>query len=219
MNEKMFKYSGSKIKRIFTNIKNSFTKKLLLYLLIGVLLILGMVVTEFLMGRLIICKCGYVSLWYNNANGPGNSQHIFDWYTFSHIIHGMVFYGLLWLIARRLPPQTRFILALVIESAWEILENSPFIIDRYRTATFAIDYYGDSIINSVSDVLAMCFGFILARKFRIWIIIILIIAMELFVGYMIHDNLSLNIINLIHPTETIKNWQAAAPNLSELWSN
>src|SRR3989344_665858 len=106
MNEKMFKYSGSKIKRIFTNIKNSFTKKLLLYLLIGVLLILGMVVTEFLMGRLIICKCGYVSLWYNNANGPGNSQHIFDWYTFSHIIHGMVFYGLLWLIARRLPPQT-----------------------------------------------------------------------------------------------------------------
>jgi len=148
----------------------------LLYALAGVSAILLMMLVEFLMGRLPICKCGYVLLWYNNTNGPGNSQHITDWYTFSHIIHGMILYGFLWLVARKMPVKTRIIMAIILECLWEIFENSPFIINRYRTATFAIDYYGDTIINSLGDVFSMCFGFILARKLPRWITIVLIIG-------------------------------------------
>jgi hypothetical protein len=191
--------------------KKFFTKSVLAHILIGILLIAGMALVEFLNGRLLICKCGYVLAWYNNTNGPGSSQHLSDWYTFSHIIHGMLFYGFLWLVARRLPIRTRLILAIIIEAGWEMLENSSFIIDRYRTATFALDYYGDSIINSVFDVLFMSLGFLLTIRIPTWLTIVLIIAMELFTVYMVRDNLTLNVIMLIHPIEAIKVWQAALP--------
>ena len=191
--------------------KKYFTKSVLIHILVGVLLISGMALIEFLNGRLPICKCGYVLAWYNNTNGPGNSQHLSDWYTFSHIIHGMLFYGFLWLVARKLPVRTRIIIAIIIECGWELLENSPLIINRYRTATFALDYYGDSIINSVSDVVSMCIGFFVARKIPVWLTVTLIVALELYAGYMVRDNLTLNIIMLIHPIEAIKVWQAALP--------
>lgn len=171
------------------------------------IIVLVAALAEFALGRIAICKCGDVLLWYGNTNGPGNSQHLSDWYSFSHIIHGFIFYGFLWLVARRLPVRTRFVLAILIECAWEVWENSPFIIDRYRAATIALDYTGDSVINSIMDILFAGFGFWLARKIKLWHTIALIILMEAYVGYMIRDNLTLNIVMLVYTSQAIKEWQ------------
>lgn len=139
-----------------------------------------------------------------------NSQHLSDWYSFSHIIHGLVFFGIAWLISRRwklFSLRAGFLIALLAEMAWEIFENTDFIINRYREVTISLDYYGDSIINSVFDVLFMILGFFLARKLPVWATILFIIAMEVFVGFYIRDNLTLNIIMLIYPFKAILNWQ------------
>lgn len=162
------------------------------------------------MGRIFTCSCGTIKLWHGVVQSAENSQHLSDWYSFSHIIHGFLFFAVLAWAAPRLSLGLRLTLATIIEGAWEILENTPMIIDRYREATMALGYTGDAVINSLSDVAMMMIGFLIASRWgwKIWVP--LAILFELFTLWMIRDNLTLNVLMLVSPVDAIKAWQAGA---------
>lgn len=159
-----------------------------------------------LMDRPAICTCGTVALW--GAVGPTQSQMLADWYSFSHVVHGLLFYAALWLLARGWAVERRFLAALLIECVWEVVENTPFVIDRYREATAALGYTGDSIRNSLSDVGMMALGFLAARKLPLWASVALLLLLELVPLIVIRDNLTLNVWMLLAPNQAIVDWQA-----------
>lgn len=161
------------------------------------------------MGRPPICTCGTVELWVAEGDSPKTSQMLADWYSPSHVIHGFLFYALLWLVARRWPVERRFLAALFLEIAWEVLENTDWAINRYREATIAIGYTGDSILNTMSDIGMMALGFWMARKLPLWVISAAAIALELAALVAVRDNLTLNVWMFLLPTEAVRNWQAA----------
>jgi len=176
--------------------------------ILAVLILAAEAGIELAMGRNPICTCGAVDLWVATRDSPKTSQMLADWYSLSHIVHGLLFYAGLWLIARRWPVERRFLLALLIEASWEVIENTPMVIDRYRATTAAIGYTGDSVINSLSDILMMALGFLLARKLPVWASIVLLLVLEIVPLFVIRDNLTLNVIALIAPSHAIQAWQA-----------
>lgn len=176
------------------------------------------------MDRPPICECGYVKLWENEINSPGNSQHLADWYTPSHIIHGPIFYALGWLLfvkwglgkpARLVANPVRdavqwgLPLAVLLEAAWEVLENTPMVIDRFRSVTANWGYSGDSVLNSAADIGWMVVGFYLAMRLPVWLTVTLAIIAEIIVGLIVRDGLTLTVVMLLFPIDAIAEWQAA----------
>ena len=159
------------------------------------------------MGRPPICTCGTIALWEPSALSPRTSQMLADWYSPSHLVHGLLFYASLWLVARHWPVERRFVIALFIEAAWEVIENTPMVIDRYREATTAIGYTGDSVINSLSDIAMMALGFLAARKLPLWASVLLVLVLELVPLFVIRDNLTINVWMLLAPNDAIRAWQ------------
>ena len=175
--------------------------------LIGALLV-GTAIALLVAGRSAICPCGTIALWHGTVQSDQNSQQIADWYSLSHVVHGLIFYGATWLALRRWPWTARLVVAVAIEAGWEILENSPLIIDRYRSVTMAWGYSGDSVLNSISDIACMMLGFAIARRLPWWASAGLIVILELVALAAIRDNLTLNLLMLIAPVEAIRIWQA-----------
>jgi hypothetical protein len=170
-------------------------------------IVVAMTVVLLGMGREPICTCGDVKLWHGVVFSAENSQHLTDWYSFTHIVHGLAFFALLRLVARRTSTGTRAILATLIEASWEVIENTDFIINRYREVTISLDYFGDSVINSVFDVGAMLVGFLLARRLPVAVSAAIAIGLEATLAWAIRDNLTINVLMLLHPVDAVRSWQ------------
>jgi len=178
--------------------------RFILFAVVGIIFLQALIL--FWMGRVPFCECGVIRLWSGDIYSAENSQQIFDPYTFSHITHGLLFF--LFFNLFPIPWWKKFLFAVAAESAWEVLENTDMVINRYREGTISLGYYGDSILNSVFDTLACIAGFLFASRYRWWVTIIAILVLEVFLLFYIRDNLILNIIMLIYPLEFIKTWQA-----------
>jgi hypothetical protein len=194
---------------VLPSAQNDPARRTRLFLLLALAIVALQAVLLYAMGRHPICACGYVKLWEGNAFGPGNSQHLADWYTPSHIIHGFIFYFFAWMLFRRASIAWRFAFAVFLEAAWEVVENTPLVIEYYRNNTASLGYVGDSIINSVLDVVWMALGFLVAWRAPVVVTVVLALAMEALAAYVIRDNLILNILMFIYPFESVKAWQTA----------
>lgn len=175
----------------------------------SVAVVIAAALAERAMGRSAFCPCGHFAFWHGVVQSDENSQQLTDWYSFSHVIHGFLFFGATWLVIRRAPMAARLFAAIVVEAGWEVLENSPIIIDRYRAVTMAFGYSGDSVLNSMSDIGCMVIGFFIARALPWWATVAIAVALELFTLWAIRDNLTLNVLMLVAPSAAIRHWQTA----------
>jgi uncharacterized membrane protein YjdF len=173
-------------------------------------IVFAMIVLLRVQGRLFICACGHVQIWTSDTCSANNSQHLFDPYSFTHVVHGILFFWLISLLFRRMNKGRQLLLALLLEAAWEVFENSTFVIERYRTATAALGYQGDTIVNSLGDLVCALVGFLVARQLGFRRSLILFALVELVLILWIHDSLLLQILMLVRPLEAIKLWQACA---------
>lgn len=189
--------------RAMTELRRAFPSILVVAMLVATALTLWAV------GRSLICPCGTVAIWYSPGDPGPSSQSLLDWYTPSHLIHGILFYTALWWVAREMPLRWRLVIAMAVECGWEIVENTPWVIERYRNATVSVDYNGDSVINSTFDILAMLLGFALARRLPVWASVAIVIGFELLTTWLIRDGLALNILMLFWPLQSVLDWQAA----------
>jgi hypothetical protein len=186
---------------------NKYEKNVFYPIVAIIVSVILMVAGLYWQGRVWWCKQGDLAIWSSDIVSAHNSQHFFDPYTFTHILHGFLYFGIVTFIFKEMPLRWKFFLVVVVECLWEGLENSSFVIERYRAATISLDYYGDSILNSISDVLSCIFGAFLAYKLKFWKSLALYILTEIILLLTIRDNLTLNIIMLIYPIEAIKVWQ------------
>ena len=180
-------------------------------LVLSIIVVLVTIVILKAMGRPWIANSGIVKLWHGEVVSSENSQHLSDWYSFTHIAHGFLFFFILWLISKKIKLFRKFSIAFVVavtlESIWEIVENTDFVIHRYREATIALDYFGDSIVNSTADIFFMSLGFVLASRLPVMASLLVVVALELMLAFVIRDNLALNILMLIYPIQAVKEWQ------------
>lgn len=172
-------------------------------------LILAQAAALLAMGREPICTCGHVKLWHGQIMSGENSQHLTDWYTPSHILHGILFYGALAVLSARLAAGWRLVIATAVEVGWELVENTDALIERYRGVTASLDYFGDSVINSVSDTVAMVAGFWLARIAPVWVSVAVAVGFEVLTAIVIRDGLALNVLMLLWPLQSVLDWQNA----------
>lgn len=176
-------------------------------------LVLVAIAVLFAMDRPPICTCGTVELWHGPVRSSGNSQHLTDWYSPSHFTHGLIMYGLAWLLWTQLrlfggrPAPWALPIAVLVEAAWEVAENTPAVIDRYRAVTVSFGYSGDSIVNSAADIGWMVAGFLFASRVPSWLSVATAIGFELLTLWIIRDNLTLNVVMLFWPIEAVRQWQ------------
>ncbi|WP_265569314.1 DUF2585 family protein [Sphingomicrobium nitratireducens] len=178
------------------------------YLLVALLLAAATAAVLLGMGQPLTCTCGTIELWAGGASSPKTSQMIADWYAPSHMIHGFLFFGLFWLVARKRPVEHRFLWAVMLEGLWEIVENSPTVLERYRSVTIEVGYYGDSVVNSMADLAFMSLGFLLARKLPLWASIAFIVIAEVAAAIAIRNNLFFSSLMLIAPQQWVLDWQS-----------
>jgi hypothetical protein len=175
--------------------------------IVGLIVALLAVVMLRLEGRLWMCACGQLKFWIGDTCSSSNSQQLFDPYSFTHVLHGFLFFWLVLLLFKRLGPSWQVVVALLLEAAWEVFENTPFVINRYRTETAALGYQGDTVVNSMGDLACAMVGFLLARWLGWWRSLIVFLLLELVLIFWIRDSLLLEILMLITPVEALKTWQ------------
>lgn len=171
--------------------------------------ILVLVLALLALGREPWSASGTFRIWYGLPNSSETSQQLFDWYTFTHLVHGVLLYGVLRFLGGKLPAELRFPIAILAEAAWEIIENTEFVIERYRAETIALQYYGDTVVNSIGDLLAAAAGYAFAATSPVWLTVGAAVGLEAWLAYAIRDNLTLNAVMLVWPLEVVKKWQSA----------